>query len=86
MPYLAGPVFADASKWAVWHVRKNDAQTLPATMALKHDRAIVEEQEWGRLIWHASCALGNSATMTGGRCEIGPGCANPRHLHRMHDD
>lgn len=41
----------------------------------------VSEHPWGCLVWHASKALGNSATMTIGRCEIKPGCENPRHYH-----
>ncbi|OPZ80512.1 MAG: Cupin domain protein [bacterium ADurb.Bin429] len=41
----------------------------------------VQEMEWGRLIWKASTALGNSASMTVGICEILPGQANPRHSH-----
>ncbi|WP_427892370.1 cupin domain-containing protein [Kribbella sp. GL6] len=41
----------------------------------------VEEQPWGRLEWMVSAALGNSGTMTVGRCYIRPGEQNPRHYH-----
>lgn len=44
-------------------------------------RAVVSEHAWGRLTWFASQALGNSAAMTIGRCEIRPGHENPRHFH-----
>ena len=47
---------------------------------------IEEEQEWGRLVWMVSGALGNSDTMTVGRCHIGPGEQNPRHHHPNCDE
>ncbi len=53
----------------------NTIQLLPA--ADTH----VQEFAWGRLIWKASAALGNSDSMTVGVCEISPGQANPRHHH-----
>lgn len=37
--------------------------------------------EWGDLTWWARRSLGNSATMTVGRCCIKPGCGNPPHRH-----
>ena len=43
--------------------------------------AVVSEQPWGRLVWHASQAIGNSAAMTIGPCEINPGIENPHHFH-----
>jgi len=43
--------------------------------------AVVSEHSWGRLVWHASQALGNSEALTIGRCEINPGCENPSHYH-----
>ncbi|HET7572645.1 MAG TPA: cupin domain-containing protein [Gaiellaceae bacterium] len=46
--------------------------------AAAHD---VVETEWGRLVWMVSGALGNSETLTVGRCHIHPGRENPRHLH-----
>ncbi|PSK90588.1 Cupin domain-containing protein [Haloactinopolyspora alba] len=45
-----------------------------------------EEQSWGHLVWMVSGALGNSDTMTVGRCHISPGHANPRHLHPNCDE
>lgn len=46
----------------------------------------VEEQSWGRLEWMVSGALGNSDTMTVGRCYIRPGEQNPRHHHPNCDE
>jgi quercetin dioxygenase-like cupin family protein len=40
-----------------------------------------EVTPWGRLLWKASGALGNSQAMTVGICEIHPGAENPRHVH-----
>jgi quercetin dioxygenase-like cupin family protein len=48
---------------------------------LRAGQAQVQETDWGRLTWFASARLGNSATMTVGRCVIRPGRANPRHSH-----
>ena len=45
-----------------------------------------EEQDWGRLIWMVSGALGNSDTMTVGKCFIKPGRANPPHYHPNCDE
>ncbi len=50
------------------------------------DEVVVEEQEWGRLEWMVSGALGNSSTMTIGRCYIRPGLQNPRHYHPNCDE
>jgi len=36
---------------------------------------------WGRLIWQVSGQLGNSETLTVGRCILDPGQANSRHQH-----
>jgi quercetin dioxygenase-like cupin family protein len=46
----------------------------------------IEHHDWGRLEWMASGALGNSTTMTVGRCYIDPGQANPRHYHPNCDE
>lgn len=55
--------------------------------ALTHsDGFAVEEQEWGRLVWMVSGALGSSETLTVGRCYIKPGQANPRHYHPNCDE
>ncbi|MEV0291355.1 cupin domain-containing protein [Kribbella sp. NPDC050820] len=50
------------------------------------DAVVVEDQLWGRLEWMASGALGNSDTMTVGRCYIRPGESNPRHYHPNCDE
>jgi quercetin dioxygenase-like cupin family protein len=50
------------------------------------DDNVTEEQEWGRLVWMVSGALGNSETMTVGRCFIKPGHANPAHYHPNCDE
>jgi quercetin dioxygenase-like cupin family protein len=47
---------------------------------------VVEEMEWGRLVWMVSGAQGSSTTMTVGRCYIAPGAANPRHYHPNCDE
>jgi quercetin dioxygenase-like cupin family protein len=46
----------------------------------------VEETAWGRLVWMVSGKLGNSTTMTVGRCYIQPGMENPRHYHPNCDE
>lgn len=46
----------------------------------------VEEHNWGRLVWMVAGRLGNSDTMTVGRCYIDPGMANPRHWHPNCDE
>jgi quercetin dioxygenase-like cupin family protein len=46
----------------------------------------VEETDWGRLEWMVSGKLGNSTTMTVGRCYIEPGKENPRHYHPNCDE
>ena len=51
-----------------------------ANVARPDDYA-TEDQDWGRLIWMVSGAMGNSKTMTVGKCFIKPGCANPPHYH-----
>ena len=50
------------------------------------DGFAVEEQEWGRLVWMVSGALGSSEKLTVGRCFINPGQANPRHYHPNCDE
>ncbi|HOF90038.1 MAG TPA: cupin domain-containing protein [Armatimonadota bacterium] len=54
---------------------------MKAITLLPAAEAQVQEMAWGRLVWKASAALGNSASMTVGICEIKPGQANPRHHH-----
>lgn len=49
------------------------------------DRA-VEPQSWGRLEWMVSSALGNSDTLTVGKCLINPGMQNPPHYHPNCDE
>ena len=55
------------------------------SVARPEDNA-TEDQEWGRLVWMVSGALGNSKTMTVGKCFIRPGCANPPHYHPNCDE
>lgn len=50
------------------------------------DRYEVEETPWGRLVWMAAGRLGNSETLTLGKCYIAPGAANPRHYHPNCDE
>jgi quercetin dioxygenase-like cupin family protein len=50
------------------------------------DDYTIENQDWGRLIWMVSGALGNSETMTVGKCFIKPSCANPPHYHPNCDE
>lgn len=54
-------------------------------LARANDRQ-VEHAGWGRLEWMVSGALGNSTTMTVGRCYIEPGSQNPRHHHPNCDE
>jgi quercetin dioxygenase-like cupin family protein len=46
----------------------------------------VETMPWGRLVWMVAGRLGNSETMTVGRCHIRPGQQNPRHHHPNCDE
>jgi quercetin dioxygenase-like cupin family protein len=41
---------------------------------------------WGRLVWQVAGALGNSETLTVGRCILDPGHANGRHVHPECDE
>lgn len=50
------------------------------------DDCPVEDKDWGRLVWMVSGALGNSKTMTVGKCFISPGRANPPHYHPNCDE
>lgn len=50
------------------------------------EKAVEETQDWGRLVWMVSGALGNSDTMTVGRCYLDPGQQNPRHYHPNCDE
>lgn len=47
---------------------------------------IVEETDFGKLVWMVSGGQGNSTTMTVGRCYIAPGRANGRHYHPNCDE
>ncbi|TDC02058.1 cupin domain-containing protein [Nonomuraea longispora] len=58
---------------------------MSAYVTRREDRE-VEHTAWGRLEWMVSGRLGNSATMTVGRCHIAPGQANPRHYHPNCDE
>jgi quercetin dioxygenase-like cupin family protein len=46
----------------------------------------VEEMAWGRLVWMVAGRLGNSATLTVGKCYIAPGSSNSRHCHPNCDE
>ena len=46
----------------------------------------VLEMAWGRLVWTASRAVGNSSVMSFGRSTIKAGHANPRHRHPNCDE
>ena len=45
-----------------------------------------EPHAWGRLEWYVSAAIGNSTTMTVGKCVLNPGQANGRHYHPNCDE
>ncbi|ASN22066.1 cupin domain-containing protein [Arthrobacter sp. YN] len=47
---------------------------------------LIEEHSWGRLQWMVSDKLGNSETMTVGRCYIHPHQQNPPHYHPNCDE
>ncbi|MGC5170124.1 cupin domain-containing protein [Microbacterium sp. DT81.1] len=47
---------------------------------------LTEPQEWGRLEWMVAGRLGNSDTLTVGRCYIRPGQQNPPHFHPNCDE
>ncbi len=48
---------------------------------LPGENAVAQDFDWGQLYWFANGQIGNSQSMTVGRCIIKPGCANPRHHH-----
>lgn len=60
--------------------------TQPTAVVSRGEDHLVEEQPWGRLVWMVAGRLGNSTTMTVGRCYIDPGQANPRHHHPNCDE
>ena len=47
---------------------------------------VIEPQAWGRLEWYVSAEIGNSETMTVGKCILSPGGANGRHWHPNCDE
>jgi quercetin dioxygenase-like cupin family protein len=47
---------------------------------------LVEEHDWGRLVWMVAGKLGNSQSLTVGKCIIKPACANPPHYHPNCDE
>jgi len=47
---------------------------------------IVDMFEWGRLEWMVSGAMGNSDTLTVGKCYIEPAMGNPLHYHPNCDE
>lgn len=46
----------------------------------------IEPQPWGRLEWMVSGAIGNSDTLTVGKCFIRSGEQNPPHIHPNCDE
>jgi quercetin dioxygenase-like cupin family protein len=54
--------------------------------AMRVSDCMVEEQDWGRLEWMVAGKLGNSDTLTVGKCFIDPSCANPPHYHPNCDE
>lgn len=53
---------------------------------MRAGESLVEEHDWGRLVWMVSGKLGNSDKLTVGTCTIKPGCANPAHYHPNCDE
>ena len=47
---------------------------------------VLVDMPWGRLEWYASAEIGNSDTMTVGRCHIDVGQQNGRHYHPNCDE
>lgn len=50
------------------------------------EQHIIEPQPWGRLEWYVSAEIGNSETMTLGKCVLDEGQANGRHWHPNCDE
>lgn len=50
------------------------------------DAVVVEPHPWGRLEWMVSDAIGNSDTLSVGKCFINPGMSNPVHYHPNCDE
>jgi len=48
---------------------------------IRKSDAAVQAFDWGELHWFASGQIGNSESMTIGKCIIRPGRENPRHQH-----
>ena len=46
----------------------------------------VEEHDWGRLVWMVSGDIGNSESLTVGKCFIHPFRENPPHFHPNCDE
>jgi len=47
---------------------------------------IIEPRPWGRLEWYVSAAIGNSTTMTVGKCVLDADQDNGRHYHPNCDE
>jgi quercetin dioxygenase-like cupin family protein len=47
---------------------------------------VIEPKPWGRLEWYVSASIGNSTTMTVGKCVLNPGEDNGRHYHPNCDE
>jgi quercetin dioxygenase-like cupin family protein len=50
------------------------------------DQHVIERWPWGRLEWYVSAEIGNSNSMTIGKCVLAPGQANGRHRHPNCDE
>ena len=60
--------------------------TLDKATVSRTDDHLIDDQPWGRLVWMVAGRMGNSDTMTVGRCYIDPGQENPRHHHPNCDE
>ncbi|HEU4808631.1 MAG TPA: cupin domain-containing protein [Homoserinimonas sp.] len=52
----------------------------------KQEEHQIVPMDWGHLEWYVSAEIGNSETMTVGRCVLNPGQANGRHFHPNCDE
>ena len=60
--------------------------TARKAVVTRADSHRIQETHWGRLEWMVSGQLGNSDTMTVGRCYIDSGHENPHHYHPNCDE
>jgi quercetin dioxygenase-like cupin family protein len=67
-------------------VRYRNKEPNTLTAYIPATDAVHQEFDWGSLDWFVSGPLGNSTTLTVGRCTILPGHENPRHVHPNCDE